>query len=108
MLYRASENDFLISKFHEKCDNIPFTLILCETQHGKVIGGFTSFKWYKPASNQYVPAEINSPEHFMFSLTNNHKFTITQNPQNCIYLYSNDDYGPRFGGGDFYIYNKAN
>ena len=29
LLYRASENDFLVSKFHEKCDNIPFTLILC-------------------------------------------------------------------------------
>jgi hypothetical protein len=42
-------------------------------------------------------------------LTNNDKFTITQNEQNCIRIYQNDTYGPLFGGGtDLYIYDKAN
>ena len=30
LLYRASENEFLVSKWHEKCDNIPHTLTIIE------------------------------------------------------------------------------
>ena len=42
-------------------------------------------------------------------MTNNDKFTITQNEQYCIRIYNNDTYGPMFGGGtDLYIYDKAN
>lgn len=85
-------------------------MILCETdEFGKIIGGFTSHNWHKPASGQWVPAENNSDQHFMFSLTNNDKFVITQNPQCCIYLTNDDSYGPVFGAGhDLRIYNKAN
>ncbi len=28
LLYRASENEFLVSKWHEKCDHIPHTLTI--------------------------------------------------------------------------------
>ena len=45
LLYRASENDFFASKFHEKCDGIENTLTIVLTQHDKVIGGFTSLPW---------------------------------------------------------------
>ncbi len=45
LLYRASENEAKAGKFHEKCDNIPHTLTLCETVHGKVIGGYTPLIW---------------------------------------------------------------
>jgi hypothetical protein len=31
LLYRASDNQFLTKRFHDTCDNIPNTLILCET-----------------------------------------------------------------------------
>jgi hypothetical protein len=45
LLYRASENQFLTKRFHDTCDNIPNTLILCETEFGKKIGGFTPLCW---------------------------------------------------------------
>lgn len=31
LLYRASENDFLVSKFHEKCDGVGNTLTMVLT-----------------------------------------------------------------------------
>ncbi len=49
LLYRASEQNFQTDKFHEKCDNIPHTVTLLETVHGKVIGGYTSLVWNKSA-----------------------------------------------------------
>ena len=45
LLYRASENDFSALKFHEKCDNIPNTMLLVRTEFDKVIGGFTPLAW---------------------------------------------------------------
>ena len=104
--YRASENQFLASKFHDKCDNVPNNLVLVETEHGNLIGGFTAFAW-KSGVNGNVPGTVNSPDHFVFSLTNNHKFTLTQNPQCCLSF--DDSYGPIFGDGhDFCIQDKAN
>ncbi len=109
MLYRASENEFLASKFHEKCDNIPHTLVIVETEFGKVIGGFTSFVWFKTKNAHYVSSANNSPDHFMFSLTHNDKLLLTQNCANCIYQESCFTYAIRFGGGhDLIISNKAN
>lgn len=65
MLYRASENDFLASKFHEKCDNISDNLVIVETEYGKVIGGFTAFAW-KSDGGSYLPATVNSLDHLAF------------------------------------------
>jgi hypothetical protein len=45
LLYRATENNYKIDKFHEKCDNIPHTLTICETIDGKVVGGYTPLVW---------------------------------------------------------------
>lgn len=47
MIYRASTQDFNISSFHEKCDNKPNTLIVCQTEFGKKIGGYTPIPWEK-------------------------------------------------------------
>ena len=45
ILYRASENEFLVSKWHEKCDKISHTLTIIENEHGKILGGYTSYAW---------------------------------------------------------------
>ena len=29
LVYRASENEFLAEKFHNKCDKIPHVLVVC-------------------------------------------------------------------------------
>ena len=72
LLYRASENSFETSKFHDKCDNIAHTLTLCETVHEKIIGGYTPLSWNK--SGQKI--KDASDRSFIFSLTNNHKFRL--------------------------------
>jgi hypothetical protein len=45
LLYRASEHNFDIKKFHEKCDSVPNTLVLIETEFGRVLGGYTPIPW---------------------------------------------------------------
>ena len=45
LLYRASENIFSAAEFHNKCDNVNNTLVLMETEFGKVVGGFNAQKW---------------------------------------------------------------
>ena len=45
LLYRASEHEFLVSKFHERCDGHRNTLTIILTEHGRVIGGFTPISW---------------------------------------------------------------
>ena len=83
-------------------------MTILETEFAKVIGGFTTFKWVKN-NDQWVSAVNDEKSNFLFSLTNNDKFTITQNAQYCIQTYNNDNNGPSFGGGhDLHVYNKAN
>jgi hypothetical protein len=45
LLYTASVHNFSTDKFHELCENIPHTLTLCQTEHGKIIGGYTPLVW---------------------------------------------------------------
>jgi hypothetical protein len=103
LLYRASENNFKAHKFHEKCDDIHHTLTLCETVHGKVIGGYTPLVWNK--SRQKLKDDSGSS--FIFSLSNNHKFVLDKS-KDAIYQTSGD--GPVFGNDspDFYICDSAN
>ena len=83
--------------------------MIVETEHGKIIGGFTSFVWFKTKTAHWVSSAENSPDHFLFSLTNNHKLSITQNATTCIYQEPDDSIALRFGGGnDLIIWNKAN
>lgn len=102
LLYRASENDSKADKFHEKCDKIPHTLTLCETVHGKVIGGYTPLIWDRNAS-EFVKDGAGAS--FIFSLTNNHKFTLKNLLQA---IYQRADCGPIFGNNDFYISDSKN
>ncbi len=97
LLYRASDHGFCVKKFHEKCDGIVDTLTVVWTEFDRKIGGFTPLKW----SSQNVWTAENSKESFIFSLTQNDKFTL-QKPENAIY--NGQSYGPTFGGGhDLYI-----
>ncbi len=78
-----------------------------ETEFGKVIGGFTSFKWVR--NDQWLSAINDEKNHFLFSLTNNDKLKITKNAENCIFGYTNTNKGPGFGGyHDLMIFDKAN
>jgi hypothetical protein len=104
LLYRASENSFKADKFHEKCDNIPHTLTLCETVHGKVIGGYTPLVWDKAKHGETQKDDSGSS--FIFSLSNNHKFILDKS-KDAIQQHSGT--GPCFGdgGNDFFINSSA-
>ena len=53
LLYRASENEYLVSNFHDKCDGHRFTLTLVLTEFDKVIGGFTPLPWKSGGGEWY-------------------------------------------------------
>jgi hypothetical protein len=59
--------------------------------HGKLIGGYTPLVWNKSQSGPIIDQYGTS---FIFSLTNNHKFTLDRN-KTAITQYSN--HGPMFG-----------
>ncbi len=76
MLYKASDHDFNIQKYFELCGSAINTMILCETDKGKIIGGYTPNCHYSGA-NQWVPDYSNSS--FLFSISNNDKIKLAHN-----------------------------
>ena len=77
-------------------------MTLVETEFGKKIGGYTPIKW--SSNGGWVIDDSMST--FLFSLTENDKFELTNKFQ-AVYQYS--EYGPLFGAGtDLVIYDKAN
>ncbi len=48
LLYRASDHDFCVQKFRQKCEGIPNTLTVISTEFDKKIGGFTPLNWSNP------------------------------------------------------------
>jgi hypothetical protein len=103
LLYRASDNGFFISKFHEKCDGIANTLTVIETEFNKKIGGFTPCAWDSPQYSEYEADNLK--ESFIFSLTNNDKFTLRTQERAAFHC---SIYGPTFGlGFDLHVCDKA-
>ena len=106
LLYRASQNDFEAEKFLENCQDVTNTLVVCKTEYGKVIGGYTPLCWRRTGRQEYY-GEHNK-EIFVFSLTNNDKFFLQYN---CYAMKSAPGLGPTFGntsGLDLTICDKAN
>ena len=65
LLFRASENNFSASKFHQVCDGKRNTLVLAETEYGKIVGGFNPFPW----GSQGNYNRDNARETFLFSVS---------------------------------------
>jgi hypothetical protein len=100
-LYRASEHDFSIVEFHRKCDGVDHTVVVVETDSGKVIGGYSTNAW----KSDHEPIVDYAQESFLFSLTTGQKLHVTT-PMNPI---RNDPLaGPVFGHTDLYISDDAN
>lgn len=84
------------------CGNVQNTLILCETNNGKLIGGFS------PLSHQFTgkgrkdflgnePVADQSKSSFVFSLTNNDKFELIKSSF-AVYRYKSKSF-IQFGEG---------
>ena len=87
LLYKASVDGDLCTKFHEKCDKIPNTLVLIKASGDKRFGGFTTLTWDGEDVNK---KDFNC---FIFSIDKNKIYDINENQEaiNC-----NPDMGPVF------------
>ena len=100
LLFKASNEGFLASNFHSKCDGKNNTVTLVETLNGKRFGGFTDIAWDQSSSFKH------GSNGFIFSLDDK---SIYYNKSNQNEIYCQSDYGPTFGGGhDFHICDKCN
>ena len=87
LLYKASVDGDISSKFHEKCDNIPNTLVLIKASLDKRFGGFTTQTWDGDDINK------NDDNCFIFSIDKGKIYDINEGQEaiNC-----NPDLGPIF------------
>ena len=99
--FRATENAFSIKEFHKKCDGQTGTLVLLETEFGKVIGGYTPIAW-SSAKKQW--AADKSLKSFIFSLNMREKFNLNLAQ---FAIANNPDKGPIFGCCDICIVDNS-
>ena len=107
LMYRASRDGFTLKAFHDRCDNVPNTVIIIRNTFNYVFGGFTSAKW----NSDFV--WMTDPTAFIFSLRRNGTSNIHQLPINSTVvnyaIYGSSSYGPQFGGGsDIRINDQSN
>ena len=113
LLYRASQNEYSASKFHELCDNYTPTLTIIKTNYGAICGGYTTKKW------NCIGSKYRSDKNaFLFRF--DHKKGINSKIYNRLHagnrgfnrkraIYCKRDLGPTFGEGhDLTICNKSN
>ena len=99
LLYRASEDGFSSTKFHEKCDGIKNTLTIIKSTYDDIFGGYTGAAW--DCDEHY----INDTNTFIFSLINFSNGSFKAEYINNQYFKSN--YGPTFGP-DLHISSDSN
>ena len=101
-LYQASIDGDGAINFHNKCDNIPNTLVLIKSAENRRFGGFTTQIW------EYIspPGKWKDDKNaFLFSLD---KQKIYKYKNNGCAIYCHKDNGPVFGNGcDIAICNNV-
>ena len=79
------------------------TVVIVESDEGKIFGGYTPVSWDKTSLNKKDPSQ----QTFLFSITNNEKYPKIHDDHRAIYC--NVHFGPAFGqGSDFYIGKESN
>ena len=48
LIYRGSEDGFTAAVFHSKCDKKGPTLVIIQSEHKKIFGGYTDIDWGSP------------------------------------------------------------
>lgn len=105
LLYRASENNFRAEAFHKNCDGVADTVTIVQTEHGKIIGGYSKYSW----SSYEGQVNNEQKETFLFSLSLKEKMSPVTG-KNLIYRDRNR--GPSFGdarvGSDLKLSDRCN
>lgn len=89
LLFKAKDNDYKSSRFHQLCDDQGPTLTIIQV-NDKIFGGFTDCPWASEGGFK------KSPSSFLFSVDKKLKFSL-RDPNKAVY--HSKDYGPTFGGG---------
>ena len=92
-LYQASFDGGDSVNFHNKCDNIPNTLVLIKSEGQRRFGGFTPIPWKSEGGYMKDRNMIT----FVFSLDNKKVYNLL-NPD-CAAVYHDKNSGPCFGDG---------
>ncbi|XP_068749060.1 uncharacterized protein [Montipora capricornis] len=104
LCWRGSRDGWASSTFHSLCNGKGPTVTVIKVNQN-IFGGYASISWDNSASYK------NDPNAFLFSLENqinNPQRLTQQNPNDGHSVYSNNGYGPTFGGGhDLYVENNA-
>ena len=90
LVYRASENEFNLSKFHKICDDMENTFTVIKTEHSKLIGGFTPLKWKDRIGKDH------SNSTFLLAINLKEKLEHIRHGECAIF--SGKGRGPSFGG----------
>jgi hypothetical protein len=102
LCYKKSVNGGDASTFHSMCNNRGETVTVARLSTGVTIGGYSGNSWAN--TNTYQSNSAN----FLFSLTNNHKYT-SPGQHGSFRIYDHQSYGPTWGGGhDWHIQNNLN
>eukprot|EP01084_Bolivina_argentea_P103950 186174_1 len=110
LLFRASEHEYLASKFHGLCDGKAPTICIVKSNFGNIFGGYTSIGW----KSLYRRTGAMDDKTFLFLIRSSNE---TQQKQ-CPVIYKSkckgfsivyfENYGPTFGiGHDLYISDKC-
>jgi len=108
LLFRGSDDGFLASTFHLKCDGQANTICVIESNHGNVFGGFTVLPWKSDVGRYHVDEEA-----FVYIVRKKRKalkkaimyLQYTSSQHSVVH---NKYMGPVFGyGHDIYIRNKC-
>ena len=91
-LYKASIDGGEPKCFHDKCDNIPNTLVLIKSEGLRRFGGFTKIPW-KSKGDWVKDPEMKT---FVFSLDKK-KIYFLKRPEKAVHHVK--EYGPCFGFG---------
>ena len=91
-LYQATIDGGKPINFHNKCDNIPNTLVVIKSEEYKRFGGFTPIPW-KADGNNYI--DDKEKKSFIFSLDTEEIGPLVEYNNTAVYHYK--DYGPCFG-----------
>ena len=97
LVYRAFDMGDKASIFHEKCDKLPMSLVLIETDKDIRFGGFTTKSW------EGTNMKKKDKNAFVFSLENNKIFDIIKD-EPAIGCYPK--FGPVFFGCQIRIYDE--
>ncbi|CDW81058.1 tldc domain-containing protein [Stylonychia lemnae] len=104
LIFKATNDGFTASNFHQKCDNKGPTISFIQSEHGQVFGGYTTVSWTTPDNNNKLN---NDNDAFVFSLSKNTLHKQYQNFDNAVLHYK--DWLMLFGSShDIFISNDCN